>query len=567
MKPQIIVCGLGQTGYRIFTLLKQQGAGVVGISDRPLSHSSDDNIIIGNPQECSTLLKAGIKDAHTLVLASRDDAVNLAVLTQARVLNPNIRIINRLFNSTLGDRLDSTLPDHSSMSVSALAAPIFTFAAMGNQAIGQLQLFNQTWAIHEEKIDEKHPWLGVSLRDLWDNRSRMLIYYLPAKGKMDLVSAVLQERKLQVGDRIIIGTRPIFRQSRRSKLKKVFKAIANLRQYQHHVRPIALVTLALLITIFIATTTYIFVNFNTSFFESLYFSVGMITGAGGLEEVAEEGNNLIKVFTAIMMLVGAGVIGICYALINDFILGNRIKQFWDAARVPTHHHYIVCGLGGIGIQIVQQLYSQKQEIVIIETDPNNRFLHTARSMGIPIILEDATLLSSLKAVNIDKAEAVFAVTSNDMVNVEIALTVKAIVPKMHVIVRNSNSESTKAVQQVFNFQTVLCPTELASPSFAAAALGGKILGNGITGNLLWVALATRITASHPFCGKLVKEAAMEADFVPLYLESDRKTIHSWPLLETILSPGDILYLTMPATGLELLWRATPSQRIPSSLVS
>jgi hypothetical protein len=43
------------------------------------------------------------------------------------------------------------------MSVAALAAPVFAFAALGNEAIGQLRLFNQTWPIYEEVIKENHP--------------------------------------------------------------------------------------------------------------------------------------------------------------------------------------------------------------------------------------------------------------------------------------------------------------------------------------------------------------------------------------------------------------------------
>ena len=136
MKPRIIVCGLGRTGYKIFSLLRQQGAAVVGISDRPIPQGQED-IVIGDLRAAATLVGAGIRNAHTLVLASNDDALNLAVLTQARLLNPRLRIINRLFNHTLGERLDSTLPEHTSMSVSALAAPIFAFAAQGDRAIGQ----------------------------------------------------------------------------------------------------------------------------------------------------------------------------------------------------------------------------------------------------------------------------------------------------------------------------------------------------------------------------------------------------------------------------------------------
>jgi voltage-gated potassium channel Kch len=555
MKPRIIVCGLGRTGYKIFCLLRQQGAEVVGISHLPVPNEKGDNIVIGDLKAASTLLGAGIKEARVLVLASGDDALNLAVLTQARLLNPKIRIVNRLFNGTLGELLDRTLPDHFSMSVSALAAPIFAFAALGNQAIGQLKLYNSIWPIHEEIIDEAHPWLGMSLAQLWDNPARMLIYYLPAKGEIDLISAVDRGHCLEKGDHLIIGDRLQENFSKTTRVKQLLKALINLPQYQRHVRPVTLVSLLLIMTIFLTTSIYVSVNFHTSIVDALYFSVGMITGAGGEEQVAESAPDSIKLFTAMMMLVGAGIVGICYALINDFILGTRLKEFIDAARVPTHNHYIVCGLGGIGIQILRQLKQQGYEVVAIESDSNNRFLHTARSLGIPIILEDASAAATLKAANAHTARALITVTSEDPINLEIALTAKALAPKLTTVVRCYDPQFAQSMQQVFGFDTVLSPVELSTHSFAAAALGGRILGNGMTQDLLWVALATLITPAHPFAGKTIKEAAKSSDFVPLYLESQGKTIHSWQLLETCLASGDVLYLTMPATRLDQLWRS------------
>jgi len=558
MKPRIIVCGLGGTGYKIFCLLRQQGAAVVGISNQPLPDEGDD-VVIGDLRAASTLRRAGIKEAQTLILSCNDDALNLAILTQARVLNPQIRIINRLFNTSLGDRLDQTLPDHVSMSVAALAAPVFAFAALGNEAIGQLRLFNQTWPIYEEVIKENHPWMGRRLSDLWDERSRMLIYYLPVKGQVDLVSAVIHGRKLQPGDRLIIGIQPSVRTSRKSLLQKLLKVLTNLRQFQQHGQPLVVVTFILLVTIFLSTLTYSCFELNTSFIDALYFSVGMITGAGGNEAVIEHAPASIKFFTVVMMLVGAAIVGICYALLNDFVLGTRFKQFWDAARVPERNHHIVCGLGGIGVQIVNQLHSHGHEVVVIEHDPNNRFLSIVRSLGIPVIQADASLSATLTAANVERAEALLAVTSDDTLNLEIALSAKSLAPKLPVVVRNQDPQFSRMVQQVFEFEAVLCPAELATPSFAAAALGGRILGNGMTGDTLWVALATLITPEHPFCGRRVKEVAMTADFVPLYIETNCQTLHGWDVLETSLSAGDVLYLTIPASGLEQLWRTAPSQ--------
>lgn len=531
---------------------------MVGIHPKPLPNH-DGDIVIGDLRAASTLLAAGVKEAHTLVLASSDDALNLSVLTQARVLNPKIRIINRLFNASLGDRLDHILPDHFSMSVASLSAPVFTFAALGSRAIGQLRLFEHTWPIREEYIDIDHPWFGRSLADLWDDRSRMLIYYLSAHDRMDLVTAVMRGRRLDRGDRLIIATQPQVQTTHRSLRQKFLELIIWLRQFQQHIRPTLVVLLTLLATILIATFTYVSVNFQASIVDALYFSVGMITGAGGNEAIAEQAPAIIKLFTVVMMLVGAGVIGICYALLNDLVLGTRFKQLWHTARVPHRQHYIVCGLGGIGMQIVNQLRAQGCELVVIEADPNNRFLSAVRALKIPVIQGDASLPETLKSVHIQHGAALLAVTSNDVANLEIALTAKGLAPKLSVVVRNQDPQVAPLAQQVFEFEAVLSPAELAAPAFAAAALGGRILGNGMTADSLWVALATIITSGHPFYGRRVQEAAMDADFVPLYVETSCQTIHGWDLLALTLSTGDVLYLTVPATHLEQLWRSSTAQ--------
>jgi voltage-gated potassium channel Kch len=561
MKPRIIVCGLGRTGYKVFRLLRQQGALVVGIHHQPIPGEAKGDVIVGNPYAADTLTAAGIEQADALVIASPDDDQNLSIMVQARVLNPRVRIINRFYNTSLGDRLDQTVPNHLSMSVIGLAAPVFTFAALGNQAIGQLKLFHQTWPIYEEYIDENHHWNGCKLSDLWNDRSRVLIYYLPVQGEMDLVSAVLSGQELKVGDRLIVGTQPCIRPTRKSLVAKMLKVFTNCQQFQQYAQPLVVLTVVLFVIIVLATLTYTSTDVNLSIVDALYFAVGMITGAGGNDKVIENAPNSIKLFTMIMMLVGAAVIGLLYALLNDFVLGSHFKQFWDVARVPHRQHYIVCGLSSISIKIVQQLHASGHELVVLERDPNNKFVNTARRIGIPVIHGDASFPSMLQTANLGSAAGLLAVTGNDATNLEIALKAKGLTSKVPVIVHYADPDFARMAKQVFGFEAVLCPAELAAPAFAAAALGGQILGNGITADSLWVAFATLITPSHPFCGQQVKDAAMSADFVPLYVETNLQTVHGWDLLETTLSDGDVLYLTMPATRLYQLWRSAQSQHM------
>lgn len=602
MKPRIIICGLGRTGYKVFNLLHQQGAAVTGISDRPLPGANSAQVVVGDPTSAAVLLSAGVATAQTLVLVGDRDSQNLAILMQARLLNPNLRVVHRLYNAQLGDRLDSTLADHNSLSVSALAAPAFVFAALGSRAIGQVRLFDRLWPMREEAIDFGHPWLGRRLSELWDDRDRMLIDYLPVTpvdrgsnryepedphreiyreahreaardfprdlqgdeprgdvrfaDRPNLVAALSLDRELQVGDRLIVAARPTRRPSQLKRRQRLQSFLDGLGRLGHQGRPAAIAFVVLLLAIVVSTILYdMAANSHLSLIEAFYFAVGTITGAGGKEDMLDRAPDALKIYTALLMLVGAGIVGICYALLNDYILGTRFQQVLEVVRLPKRGHFIVAGLGGLGLKTARELRAQGCEVVVIEQDPRNRFLATARSLQIPVVIGDATLPETLVAVGVERAEALLTTTQDELANLEIGLNARTIAPRLAIVLRNQDPQSAMMMQQVFEFETVLSPVELAAPAFAAAALGGRILGSGVTGDRLWVALGTLITPLHPLCGMDVETAAIHLDFVPLYLERpDHATIHGWELLQTILGAHDVLYLSIPACYLDRLWR-------------
>ncbi len=576
MKARIVVCGLDRIGSKILSLLKQQGADVVGVHDSAV-FGLDSEIIVGDPRSAPTLLRAGIRDAHTLVLSGADDRLNLEVLLQARAINPYIRIVNRLANTRLGERLDLTLPNHVSLSVASLAAPVFGFTALGSEAIGQLKLFERTWPIRAETITEYHPWRDLPLAELWDDRHRMLIYYLPAKpfsfeeegisptsdnpldNPLDLVSAVVHGHRLQVGDRLLVGIRPERTEARLTwgqRLRNLVTGLGRLRIYGSSMSVVALVLVG---TIALATALYTTLQPNVAAVDALYFAVGMVTGAGGNEKVVENSSATLKVFTAVTMVVGTAIIGIWYALLTDFILGTRLRQFLDATRIPTENHYVICGLGNLGLEVAARLREFGCEVVAIEQDANGRFLGEARTLGVPVTVGDASSARVLQAANLAGAAGIVAVTNDDMANLEIALTAKGVAPEVRTVLRYEDSRFAQKAEQVFGFQNVLSPTDLVAPSFAAAALGGRVLGNGAIGNDLWVALSLALPPDHVFCGQKVQDVAMLVDFVPLYLEKPGgKTLHGWDLLRAAIAPGDTLHLIVPAARLDELWRVVPS---------
>ena len=46
---------------------------------------------------------------------------------------------------------------------------------------------------------------------------------------------------------------------------------------------------------------------------------------------------------------------------------------------------------------------------------------------------------------------------------------------------------------------------------------------------------------------------IEADLVPLYLQTASRELHGWELLQARLQPGDVLHSTIPAKHIERLW--------------
>lgn len=161
----------------------------------------------------------------------------------------------------------------------------------------------------------------------------------------------------------------------------------------------------------------------------------------------------------------------------------------------------------------------------------------------------------LKLANVEKAAALLAVTSNDSVNLGIAITAKSLAPNLPVFVRIHDPKFAIQIQQVFDFEQVICPTLLAASAFAAAAIGGKILGNYIARNGLWLSIATLITPNHPLYARPLKEAASTEEFTPLYAELNQQCFRGPALLNMILTEGVVLYLMMPAQYWEKLWES------------
>ena len=132
----VIICGMGKVGYRVALELLKLGREVVAVDSNPDGRfiekalALDIPVIIADARRAETLVKAGVEQADAVIPCTDDELANLDIALDARELNPQAKIVMRMFDPDLAQRIEKGFGIHTAFSVSALAAPTFAAASM-----------------------------------------------------------------------------------------------------------------------------------------------------------------------------------------------------------------------------------------------------------------------------------------------------------------------------------------------------------------------------------------------------------------------------------------------------
>jgi Trk K+ transport system NAD-binding subunit len=136
-RNHIIVLGVGHLGQRVMRALVDMGFDVVVIDlkvDAELGRELNDlsvPAIIGDGRSTVTLEDAGLHHAQTLIVCTSNDHANLEVTMRARDMNPNIRIVVRMWDDQFAAQMQRFMGVEAVLSASDLAAPVFAGSAVG----------------------------------------------------------------------------------------------------------------------------------------------------------------------------------------------------------------------------------------------------------------------------------------------------------------------------------------------------------------------------------------------------------------------------------------------------
>lgn len=131
-----ILVGLGHLGYNVIQNLKGMDQQVAVIELNPSADlvtavkSLDIPVIHDDASRESALQAAGIDRAYSIILCTQDDALNLKISLKARSLNPQIRVVIRIFDEDFAKALSEQF-EFIAVSGTALAAPAFAASATG----------------------------------------------------------------------------------------------------------------------------------------------------------------------------------------------------------------------------------------------------------------------------------------------------------------------------------------------------------------------------------------------------------------------------------------------------
>lgn len=134
MHDHVVVCGLGHVGYRVVEALERLGVPVLAIERKEEGflesvRALDVPVMVGDARRDELLIEAGIERARAVVCATNDDLANLEVALDSKRMNPKIRVVMRMFDQRLANKVGGALDLDETFSTSALVAPLVALQA------------------------------------------------------------------------------------------------------------------------------------------------------------------------------------------------------------------------------------------------------------------------------------------------------------------------------------------------------------------------------------------------------------------------------------------------------
>jgi hypothetical protein len=153
-----------------------------------------------------------------------------------------------------------------------------------------------------------------------------------------------------------------------------------------------------------------------------------------------------KILQAVITITGITFIPVVTAAFVDAVVKARLAT--ALGRPPRmRDHVVVVGLGNVGARVLMRLHYLGIPVIGVEVAEDARGVLTARRLGIPVVLGDATRDSTLRDAQVSTSRSLLGVTNNDVVNLEAGLHGQAMKAGLRVVLRLFDDDLAERVAQ------------------------------------------------------------------------------------------------------------------------
>jgi Trk K+ transport system NAD-binding subunit len=572
MDSPFILCGLGRVGWRVLEYLQATGAPIAVVD----THCSCNDprlagvkVVVGDCRKQEVLKEAGLERARGVLIVTSDDLVNISTALMVRHVNAQVRIVVRMFNQNLIARLGNAVANTFALSTSALAAPLLALIARTGEALGTFKLKNDSrHQLANLRVTGHSALVGRTIAEATAQHGIQVVVHTAAGGEKRYLNKVDPDARLAVGDRLVVcgeshQLAPLAAEDENVALPELLWAGYLRRMGRVAWRtlreidvPVKICGAILVFVIVASTLVFHFSMERVNLVDAFYRTISLIATGSDMHGQDFEPGGWQRGFVSMLRLAGTALVAAFTAIITNYLVRAQIGGALEVRRIPEKGHVIVCGLGNVGFRVVQELLHQGERVVAIERKADSPFIPTARRLGVAVIIGDATLTEVLRQAHAAAAKAVVVATSNELVNLEVALLVRELHASKRVVLRLTDPHLARTLREAANIRMALSIPELAAPAFLAAAFGDHVHNVLLVeGKLLAVLDLTVHAQDGVLDGHAVRDVASYFHLVPAALARG-EALHKQPL-DMTLEPGDRLTVILALTDLQRLLQRAP----------
>jgi Trk K+ transport system NAD-binding subunit len=442
------------------------------------------------------LLEAGVGRAAALALVHDDDETNIRAALAARRLNPQLRLVIRLYNRKLGQHLAELLDQASALSLPGLTGQALDASttvlsdadtaapALAATAVAGTSKIVQADGLLLRAVERTPPARG----EVAD--PGLCTLALLSSTTNDPAGSEGSDRSGQEGPRLLPDDRSVAEATGRGTV--VLEAISHRagggepgplagrsvplgRLFSRRLRW----SLAGLGAAVVALAVASWITTGDDPLHATYLVLLDLFAMGDPAAGADADRQILQLLTGFagLMLLPLTVAAALEAL-GTFRTASALR------RPPRglSGHVVLLGLGKIGTRVLMRLRELGIPVVCVEEDPEARGIALVRRLRVPTVMGDVTEEGVLEAAKIHRAHALLALTSVDTTNLEAALYARSAKPDLRVALRIYDDDFATAVYRSLRaaYPDALTRSRsvstLAAPAFAVAMMGRQILG-------------------------------------------------------------------------------------------